>query len=779
MPQARGSIAFFGTYRPPVPLDIYSSPIKLNNAKNDEELITDRKSSNFNGHVIPQPSLAAILSRQKVKSSFSKDDEKGNDEEEEDEDEDEDEDEYEGDNSNNAISSGMAFVSERTNSLETLHFALRSEGKPSMFQVFNFGNIYDGSIGAFNGVRMEDSPCFAGNYIIYISTKDPATEHRQPWTAVYRTDLKTGKTDRLTPPGTADLTPSVSPSGKKIAVATFQYKHGGWTGEIEHLETAIVVMDVDGSNRTLVVTNGGWPTWGTEDILFFHRGEEQVVEEIDKDNTKKKKVVKKWGVFQADISRGFAFETPRVTPKDIDAMTPAAINATTVVVATIREKLGVAAIRKNPEQYRHIEIFYTSKPQQDSTRITQTITPMADHYNPFVMEDMKSIGYHRCRSGDLKSGDVSREFDELQSPDENVGLLRVSGVFPTFSSDGKKLAFVDNEFKKIWLADSEGGLRPICSMSGRNKVFCPVWNQNPNKDTLYICRGEAFSFGKPVVIDAIQNASLDYGPGNEPPRQQLTENGCNSAFPSTNREGTKLVFRSTRDWVGVNPPAKMKYRNLYMMDTDSGDFLNANPKRLTKGEWMDSHCQWSPIKGSDWIVFSSTRDKPEGTPNLDNGLDPGYYAVFLMSVKDVSNPVVVRVIGSREFDVAGHVNHPCFSPDGMSIVFTSDMAAISVDPISLPLFVHSVRPYGDVFSLDLIDTNNIKKNENIRKVIRITHSRYENSTPCWNVFSIQHMISLWNKYLDNMPKSKPGTGGCPHVEGWHMTGHLNINKRCC
>jgi len=63
-----------------------------------------------------------------------------------------------------------------------------------------------------------------------------------------------------------------------------------------------------------------------------------------------------------------------------------------------------------------------------------------------------------------QSGDVSREFDELLSPNEDIGLLRVSGVFPAFSSDGKKLAFVDNGFKKVWLADSEGGLRPICTV---------------------------------------------------------------------------------------------------------------------------------------------------------------------------------------------------------------------------------------------------------------------------------------------------------------------------
>jgi hypothetical protein len=51
---------------------------------------------------------------------------------------------------------------------------------------------------------------------------------------------------------------------------------------------------------------------------------------------------------------------------------------------------------------------------------------------------------------------VARHFHKLQSPFQNVGLFRVSGVFPTISKDGSKLAFVDNQFKAVWLADSRG-----------------------------------------------------------------------------------------------------------------------------------------------------------------------------------------------------------------------------------------------------------------------------------------------------------------------------------
>ena len=210
-----------------------------------------------------------------------------------------------------------------------------------------------------------------------------------------------------------------------------------------------------------------------------------------------------------------------------------------------------------------------------------------------------------------------------------------------------------------------------------------------------------------------------------------------------------------------------------MEDAHSGEFGDGEITRLTEGDWTDTHCQWSP--NNDWIVFSSTRDKPKNAPDSDNGLDPGYFAIFLVKANDKT--VVVRVIGSGS-DLAGHVNHPFFSPDGKSIVVTADLAAVSVDPISLPFLEHSVRPYGDIFTID-IDEDDIYKNENVDKFNRITHSRYENSTATWTKFSTQDPNAAWNQYLN-----KVYTPPCPDPyhgkgESWNMTGHLCIPKRCC
>ncbi|KAL5578698.1 hypothetical protein UlMin_011140 [Ulmus minor] len=670
--------------------------------------MTDGDSYNYNGQVIPPAALKTILKRPKLANSQG--------------------DEADVDSGD---FTGMIFVSERSN-LETLHIALRYYDNPP--QVFSFADVF----GTFNGVRMEDSGSIAGDYLIYVSTMESAQERRQPWTAVYKTNLNTGKTDRLTPKGVADLSPSVSPSGEKIAVASFQEK-GGWEGEIENLKTDIYVMDVDNpSKRDLVIRNGGWPTWGSNNVIFFHRKSYDGI----------------WGVFRADISKGKTSDTPRVTPVNFHAMTPAAINATTVAVATIRKQSRLSDKEREENQYRHIEIFDSTTGQ--STRITQKIKPLADHFNPFVIDGGKYVGYHRANSDLYKIVEniPTRVLGKIKCPLPEVGLFRVPGAFPTISKDGSKLAFVDNEFKNVWLVEGNKPPRIVFKTPGRDSIFSPVWDSK--KDTLYVCMGPCFNAARPLEICAIRDVSKEK---TNQLREKLTKGGYNNAFPSPNSEGTKLVFRSTRGGFG--------YKNLYIMeDAKKGEFGGGVVTRLTYKKSSDTHCQWSPT--GDWVVFSSNRDKPEGTPETDNGLDSGYFAVFLVNVKKPD--VVIRVMTSS-WDIAGHVNYPFFSPDGKSIVVAADLAAVSCEPISLPLFEHSVRPYGDIFTFD-IDTEDIENNKDVKKFTRITHSRYENALAVWTSHPNNN---AWNELLNSVYSLEPASSAYDPNTG----GHLRLSRRCC
>ncbi|CAO2189410.1 unnamed protein product [Urochloa humidicola] len=761
MEGSRGSITSFATYRPPLPVDMFSCPVQPSTPRTGEQHLTDDHDfCNYNGRPMPAAALKLLVEKRPELASECGatvgDVEKG-------------------------LATGLVFVSEREKGLETLHVALRYNGK---VKVLSLAGIY--GTDTFGGMRMEDSGCFGGGFapnadlsIIYVSTKKPVEKRRAPWTVVYRTSLRTGETEQLTPEGQYDLSPAVSPSGKRVAVANFRWNR--WTGEIEHLKTDIVVMNVDRKAqggkllRRRLIKDGGWPSWGSDNVIFFHRG-------IEKMDSHSGKVTTTWRVFRYDLNTD---QTVAVTPEDINAMTPAAISETKVAVATIRERTNQMSEQRKEAQYRHIEIFDLGRPDLPAVKITRNVGPKADYYNPFVLDGGCSIGYHRTRTEKIliKDGksDVPRTFSKLHSPHDDVAQFRVSGVFPTFSTDGSKLAFVDNEFKAVWLADKQG-LRVVWERREGNSVFSTVWNQNSDKDILYVCVGPPFSANSQLEIYAIFNVSGSRG---RPQTKRLTDGGFNNSFPSSNPEGTKIVFRSTRDHTH-GPTPDTKHKNLYIMqDAYAGEtFGDGTVTRLTEGEWTDTHCQWSPR--GDWIVFSSTRDKPADAPLMDHGVDIGYFAVYLLMAADPR--VVVRVITSAApsagpGSVAGHVNHPVFSPDGKSIAFTADLSAVSAEPISMPTFLHSVRPYGDIFSID-IDPHDIHKNKDIKKFHRLTHSRYEYSTPAWTQFATNDPNAQWNMLVTTDHTAANFMPLCPYThadggESWHMTGHMILPRNCC
>lgn len=247
------------------------------------------------------------------------------------------------------------------------------------------------------------------------------------------------------------------------------------------------------------------------------------------------------------------------------------------------------------------------------------------------------------------------------------------------------------------------------------------------------------------------------------------------------------MFKSTRDRVG----GERMQTNLFVMeDADLGEWGEGTVTQLTDGEWVDTHCSWSP--SGDWIAFASSRDKDPKAPG--GPLDAGFFSIYLVNAGERAPdkvPKPVRVVHSSDTFI-GHVNHPVFSPDMRSLVFTSDLAAVSVEPISMPIFIHSVRPYGDIFSVDLRDKDDIAKNKDIQEFHRLTHSRYEYSTPAWTEFAAVDPNEQWN-----MLKTISDGGykpQCPYLhgkdaEGWQLTGHLTILngsgekpgtlKRCC
>ncbi|KAI5667966.1 hypothetical protein M9H77_17819 [Catharanthus roseus] len=532
------------------------------------------------------------------------------------------------------------------------------EEVPSEFNLAEFERVQVPIVGLeqSNGqISMKDKPTLAGDYLIYLSTHEDPGVPRTSWTAVYSTHLKTGSTKRLTPKRIADLSPAVSPSGEWTAVASYGEK--GWGGEVQELNTDIYLfLTRDGSKRVKVVEHGGWPTWADESTFYFHRRCDDGW----------------WSVYRAVLPKNGKFSvgsvvTLRVTPPGLHAFTPAAsvINKSFIAVAT----------RRSDSDFRHIELFdFISK---RFVELTRPISSYAHHLNPFISPDSGRIGYHKCRgsTNGPKSSDLLLE--NLKNPLPDVTLFRIDGSFPSFSPGGDRIAYV--KFPGVYLMNSDGsGLRKVFDRTAFSTAWDPI-----RKGVVYTSAGPTFaseSTKVDIISINVDDEELSY--------KQLTIGGENNAFPSPSPDGKWVVFRSGRSG----------HKNLYIMDALEGE--SGGLYRLTEGPWSDTMCNWSP--DGEWIAFASDRENPGS----------GSFELFMIHPDGTGLHKLVQS-GS-----AGRTNHPWFSPDGKYIVFTSDYAAVSAEPISNP---HHYQPYGDIFVIGSDGTG----------IRRLTHNSYEDGTPAW------------------------------------------------
>ncbi|XP_043720719.1 uncharacterized protein LOC122668190 [Telopea speciosissima] len=510
-------------------------------------------------------------------------------------------------------------------------------------------------------ISMKDRPSIAGENLIYVSTHENSGVPRKSWAAVYSTNIITGENRRLTPYGIADFSPSVSPSGVWTAVASSGEK--GWDGEVEELNTDIYVFKTrDGSERIKLVDHGGWPCWIDDFTLYFHRRSDDGW----------------WSVYRASLPRLRRIRSElvvieRVTPPGLHAFTPAASpsNKSFIAVAT----------RRPSSDFRHIELFDLVR--NEFRELTRKVSPNSHHYNPFISPDSTLVGYHRCRRSSKEGTGGPLMLENLESPLNDLSLFRIDGSFPSFSPDGERIAYVG--FPGVYVVNRDG--------SGKRQVlpgtaFSTAWDWK-RRGVIYTSIGPIFAEESTdvdivsVAVDEDKNGEMGYAP-----YKKLTIGGKNNAFPSPSPDGKWVVFRSGRSG----------YKNLYLMDAIEGE--KSGLRRLTEGPWTDTMCNWSP--DSEWIAFASDRDNPGG----------GSFAIYVIHPNGTD---LKKVVHSGE---DGRTNHPWFSPDGKSIVFTSDYVGVSAEPIANP---HHFGPYGEIFTAK-VDGSGIQ---------RLTHNSYEDGTPSW------------------------------------------------
>lgn len=402
----------------------------------------------------------------------------------------------------------IAFVSERDGNLEL--YCIQTDGT----ELKRLTNEY----------ALDDHPAWSpdGRQLVFVSTRQPAEKPGQAWNGLYIMNADSSEVRRLSGTGAADYSPAWSPRGDAIAFASGSGVRGG---------TDLYVIKPDGSDRRLVIKNGGWPTFAADgQSIYFHSGRED-----------------KWGIWQVRLD-GTGLE--RITPPDIEAYTPrSSADGTKLVLAV---KRGT---------HRQIELLDLASRQ--FTPVTQDAT---DHWNPSLAPDGRSVVYHQT------APNFTVPNVELWGtpPGTRLRLLRPAGAFPAFAPDGKRLALTGGGFATVDVMNLDGSERKTI-FTGKNRgLFSISWAHT----------GDLIAFSEGGVFQGPQGGVdlVTLHPDGSEYKKRTTDLG-NNGFPSFSPDGQQVVFRSGR---GGN-------KNLFIMNRDS-----SGSRQLTDGKWTDTMCDWSP-----------------------------------------------------------------------------------------------------------------------------------------------------------------------------------------
>ncbi|KAG9151634.1 hypothetical protein Leryth_001943 [Lithospermum erythrorhizon] len=527
-----------------------------------------------------------------------------------------------------------------------------------------------------------DRPVIKNKQLFFISAHEQPEKTFKSWSALYSTRLDNYKTDRVTPKGCVDFSPSVSETGKFLAVASYGTR--SWGGEFRDLLTDIVVFPVsDTTKRVNVAEHGGWPTWSGDDKIYFHRQSDDGW----------------WSIFRVDLpadfeSSGAAFTPLRITPPGVHCFTPAVIPNT----------MGIAvATRRRGTKYRHIEVFNVEK--QTFSPVTEGINPDFHHYNPFISPGGTSLGYHRFRgeSAPGKATSIVPNLEPVKSKIPGLRMVRLTGMLPAISPSAAFVAY-NHDFEEgggLKIVKSDGSKRWTL-IKGRT-VFCNSWSP-VESEVIFTSIGPVFESVKRTV----QIARIEFDPlmlrddVEEVPiniKVLTKEESGNNAFPSVSPDGKFVVFRSGRSG----------HKNLYIVDAVCGEFDGGSIRKLTEGACIDTMPSWSP--DGKLIAFSSTRHNPD---NVEK------FSIYVIKADGtgLKRIPVAGPEGSDEVDME-RINHVCFSADCEWLLFAANMAGVTADPVSLP---NQFQPFGDLY-MSKLDGSGLR---------RLTWGEYENGTPCWH-----------------------------------------------
>jgi hypothetical protein len=250
---------------------------------------------------------------------------------------------------------------------------------------------------------------------------------------------------------------------------------------------------------------------------------------------------------------------------------------------------------------------------------TRQPTYLADGCSPVLSPDTRLVAYTRGGHIFVKSADGGPEV-------KVTGTL--GGINPTWSPDGKRLAFsadADNK-SQIYIVNADGSQLTRITKSSTDLAAGrlgsdPIWSPDGRRIAFTVSPDFPLTNANwDVYVVEIAGSGL----------MRLTDNPARDGLIDWSPDGTKILFWSERD---------SGKTNIYVMNADG-----SNQKQLTNGKFDDS-ANWSP--DGKRIVFVSGNDRQ----------------LYVMNVDGSER--------ARLTENLGNIFNPVWSPDSQYLIFAS------------------------------------------------------------------------------------------------------------